>query len=163
MGTIYSNPDGLRIHFGTRVADEESGFGETGAVGSFKEVAFTLLGSDFSSGVYIGNPALTLPAGAAIHGNAQIQVMEAFVLGGTTPALNIGVSGTEATNRICTITEAQAEAVGSYSIASAGTLANNTPLAADATLNVTLSGTSPTITSAGRVVVRVTYRDVNAA
>lgn len=163
MGTIYSNPDGLRIHFGTRVSDEDAGFAETGAVGSFKEVAFTLLATDFVAGVYTGNTNLTLPAGAAIHGNAQVEVVEAFVLGGTTPAFNIGVTSSEATNRICTISEAQAEAVGSYSIASAGTLAANTPLAAAATINVTLSGTSPTITTAGKLVLRVTYRDVNAA
>ncbi len=163
MGTIYSNPDGLRVHFGTRAADEEAGFAETGAVGSFKEVAFTLLATDFVAGVYTGNTNLTLPAGAAVHGNAQVEVVEAFVLGGTTPAFNIGVTSSEATNRFCTISEAQAEAVGSYSIASAGTLANNTPLAAAATINVTLSGTSPTITTAGKLVLRVTYRDVNAA
>lgn len=162
MGTIYSNPDGLRTHFGTRVADEDAGFAETGTVGSFKEVAFTLLGSDFTAGLYTGNANLTLPAGAAVHGNAQVEVVEAFVLGGTTPAFNIGVTSTEATNRICTISEAQAEAVASYSIASAGTLAANTPLAAAATINVTLSGGSPTITPAGRLVVRVTYRDVGA-
>ena len=162
MGTIFSNADGLRTHYGTRVADEEAGFAETGAVGSFKEVAFTLLGSDFSGGVYTGFTNLTLPAGAAIHGNAQVEVVEAFVLGGTTPAFNIGVSTSEATNRLCTISEAQAEAVASYSIASAGTLAANTPLTAAATINVTLSGTSPTITPAGRLLVRVTYRDVGA-
>lgn len=161
MGTIYSNPDGLRVHFGTRAADEEAGFGETGSVGSFKEIAITILGSDFVSGVYNGNANLTLPAGATLHGNVQVETVEAFVLGGTTPALNIGVTGFEATNRICTISEAQAEAVGNYSIASAGTLAANTPLAAAATINVTLSGTTPTITSAGRLVVRATYRDVN--
>ena len=163
MGTIYSNSDGLRTRFGTRVADEEAGFAETGAVGSFKEVAFTLLGSDFTSaGVYAGNANLTLPIGAAIHGQTHVEVVEAFVLGGTTPAFNIGVTSTEATNRICTITEAQAEAVGNYSIASAGTLAANTPLTAAAAINVTLSGTSPTITAAGRLLIRVTYRDVGA-
>jgi hypothetical protein len=160
MGTIFNNADGLRTHYGTRVADEDAGFAETGAVGSFKEIAFTLLGTDFVSGTYAGNANLTLPIGAAIHGTAQVEVVEAFVLGGTTPAFNIGVSTSEATNRLCTISEAQAEAVASYSIASAGTLAANTPLTAAAVLNVTLSGTSPTITSAGRLVVRVTYRDV---
>jgi len=162
MGTIYSNPDGLRIHYGTRAADEEAGFGETGAVGSFKEIAFTVLGSEFASGVYGGNLNLTLPIGATLHGNCQVEVVEAFVLGGTTPVINVGVTGTEGTNRIVQVSEAQAEAVGNYSIASAGTLAANTPLTTAPVINVALGGTTPTITTAGRMVVRATYRDANA-
>jgi hypothetical protein len=162
MGTIFTNADSLRTHYGTRVADEDAGFAETGAVGSFKEVAFTLLGSDFVSGTYAGNANLTLPIGAAIHGNAQVEVVEAFVLGGTTPVINIGVTSSEGTNRFCQLSEAQAEAVASYSIASAGTLAANTPLTAAATINAALGGTSPTVTAAGRLVLRITYRDVGA-
>lgn len=162
MGTIWTNTDGLRVQFGTRVADEDAGFAETGAVGSFKEVAFTLLGSEFTAGVYTGNVNLTLPAGTTVVGNALVEVAEVFALGGTSPVINIGVTGSEGTNRLCQISEAQAEALGNYSIASAGTLAANTPLAAAQTINVTLAGTSPTITSAGRLVVRVQYRDVGA-
>lgn len=160
MGTIYSNQDGLRIHFGSRLADENAGFGTMGDVGSLKEIAFTLLGADFVGGVYTGNTNLTLPAGYIAHGQTLVEVIEAFVLGGTTPVINIGVTGTEGTNRVCQISEAQAEAVGSYSIASAGTLAVNTPLAAAATINVTLAGTTPTVTAAGRLVVRFAYHEV---
>ena len=100
----------------------------------------------------------TLPAGAVVVGNAVVEVSEAFALGGTTPVINIGVSGSEGTNRIAQVSEAQAEAVGTYSIASAGTLAVNTPLAAQATIKVALGGTSPTITSAGRMKVVIPYR-----
>lgn len=160
MGTIWSNADSLRVHLGTRLADEEAGFAETGAVGSFKEVAFTLLGAEFASNVYTGNLNLTLPAGAAIHGNCQVEITEAFTLGGTSPVINIGVVSTEGTNRIVQVSTVT---VGSQSIASAGTLAANTPLTAAANIGVALGGTSPTITAAGRMVVRVTYRDVNAA
>lgn len=160
MGTIYSNPDGLRVHFGTRAADEEAGFGETGAVGSFKEVAFTILGSEFVSNVYTGNLNLTLPVGAAIYGNTQVEIVEAFTLGGTSPAINVGVVGTESTNRLVQVSTVT---VGNQSIASAGTLAANQPFSTAVNIGVALSGTSPTITSAGRMVVRVTYRDVNAA
>jgi hypothetical protein len=91
-----------------------------------------------------------------MHGNAVVEVQEAFNLGGTTPVINIGVSGSEGTNRVAQISKAQAEAVGTYSIAPAGTLAVNTPLAAPATIGVALGGTSPTSTSAGRV--KVSFR-----
>lgn len=100
----------------------------------------------------------TLPAGAAIVGNAMVEIAEAFALGGTTPVINVGVSTTEGTNRLAQISEAQAEAAGTYSIASAGTLAVNTPLAAAATIKIALGGTSPTITSAGRGKLVIPYR-----
>lgn len=100
----------------------------------------------------------TLPAGAVITENAIVEVAEAFNLGGTTPVINIGVSGTEGTNRLAQVSEAQAEAVGTYSIAPAGTLAKDTPLAAAATIKVALGGTSPTITSAGKMKVTIRYR-----
>lgn len=100
----------------------------------------------------------TLPAGANISENALVEVTEAFVLGGTTPVINIGVSGSEGTNRIAQVSQAQAQAVGVYSIASAGTLAKDTPLAAAATIKVALGGTSPTITTAGKMKITVRYR-----
>lgn len=99
-----------------------------------------------------------LPAGAVIVGNALVEVEEAFALGGTTPVINIGVQGSEGTNRLAQVSEAQAEAVGTYSIAPAGTLAVNTPVAADTQIRVALGGTSPTITSAGKMKVTITYR-----
>jgi hypothetical protein len=99
----------------------------------------------------------TLPAGAVITENAVVEVVEAFALGGTTPVINVGVSTTEGTNRIAQVSEAQAEAVGVYSIASAGTLAKDTPLAAAATIKVALGGTSPTI-SGGKLKLTIRYR-----
>ena len=102
----------------------------------------------------------TLPAGAVIVGNAVVEVEEAFVLGGTTPVINVGVSGSEGTNRLAQLSEAQAEAVGTVSVASAGTLAVNTPLAAAATIKVALGGTTPTITAAGKAKLVITYRVV---
>ena len=100
----------------------------------------------------------TLPAGAVITVNALVEVTELFALGGTTPFINIGVSTTEGTNRIAQVSEAQAEALDTYSIAPAGTLAKDTPLAAAVTLKVALGGTSPTITSAGKMKVVIRYR-----
>jgi hypothetical protein len=163
MGTIWSNSDGLRVHLGTRASDEEAGGGETGAVGSYKEVAIVVQGSDFVSNAYVGNANLTLPKGAIVHSAALVEVESAFVLGGTTPTILIGVSGSIATNYLASVSSAQAGAAGAYSIASAGSLATTTPLAADAAITVALGGTSPTVTSAGRLTLRVTYRDVGIA
>lgn len=98
-----------------------------------------------------------LPAGSVLVTQCLVEVTEAFALGGTTPTINIGVSGSHGTNYIGEISEAQAEAVGTYSVASAGTLAINTPIAAAATLIVGLDGTSPTI-SGGKAKVSVRYR-----
>jgi hypothetical protein len=100
----------------------------------------------------------SMPAGAMVTGHALLEVTEAFALGGTTPVINIGVSGTEGTNRLAQISEAQAEAVGTYAIASAGTLAEDAVLAAAATIKIALGGTSPTITAAGKAKLVIPYR-----
>lgn len=111
----------------------------------------------FDAGSYLQVEG-TLPAGAVISENSLVEVTEAFALGGTTPVINIGVSGSEGTNRLAQVSEAQAEAVGTYSIATAGTLAKDTPLAAAATIKVALGGTTPTITAAGKMKLVVRYR-----
>jgi len=116
-------------------------------------------------GTMVGNEAYallapTLPAGAVIE-DVYAKVTEAFVLGGTTPAIEVGTETSEATNGF-TITEAQAEAVGTYDLTGAlsGTWA--APLAAATTVGLDLSGTSPTVTSAGKMDVVIRYAVVPA-
>lgn len=111
-------------------------------------------------GDMVGNAAYALlapklPAGATVL-EAYAEVTEAFVLGGTTPTINVGTEGSEGTNGV-EISEAQAEAVGTYDITStvAGTWAN--PLAAETTVGLAMDGTSPTVTSAGKMRVVVRY------
>lgn len=104
--------------------------------------------------------SFVLPAGTTVAGNAMVEVTEAFALGGTTPTINVGVSGSHGTNYLAEISEAQAEAVGTYSVASAGTLAVNTPVAAATTIVVGLDGTTPTITSAGKCKVVIPIRNI---
>lgn len=118
-----------------------------------------LAGSDFTSGVYTGT-TVAIKAGLTVR-TVTAETFEVFALGGTTPVINIGVSGAEGTNRVAQISEAQAEAVGTYAITPAGTLAANTPLAANSTLNVALGGTSPTVTSAGKLRLTVYYTDLS--
>lgn len=100
----------------------------------------------------------SLPAGAVVVGNAVVEITEVFALGGTAPVINIGVQGSEGTNRLAQLSEAQAEAVGTYSVASAGTLAVNTPLAAAVVLKIALGGTTPTITAAGKGKLIIPYQ-----
>lgn len=143
--------NGVYNYYGPRHRHE----GVQGKMGTVNEkhTATVLLAGDTYSTV-----SFTLPAGAVMVGNAIVEVEEAFALGGTTPVINIGVSGSEGTNRIAQVSEAQAEAVGTYSIAPAGTLAVNTPLASAVTVVVALGGTSPTITAAGKMKVVFTYQ-----
>lgn len=126
--------------------------GAMSTIGAERELVVT-----FSGDTYLTVTG-ALPAGAMVTGNSMVEIAEVFVLGGTTPLLNVGVQGSEATNRLAQISEAQAEAVGTYSIASAGTLAVNVPLAAAVVIKVTLTGTTPTITSAGRAKLITPYR-----
>ena len=93
-----------------------------------------------------------IPAGSTPV-EVYVEVKSAFTLTGTTPALEVGTDGSEATNGF-SISEAQLEAVGTYTITSFnGTWAAR--LAADTSVAAALSGTSPTITGGeGRIVVR---------
>ena len=162
MGSIWVNPDGLRVQFGTRKTGDEANFGEALNPSTItKTLSIYIQGSDFTSNVYTG-PRFTLPTGAIVR-NVSAEVKTVFALGGTTPTINVGVLTTEATNRMAQLTQAQAQATGVYSLtaSAAGTLAAGTPLATQSTINIALGGTSPTVTSAGYAVVYVTYEDPN--
>ena len=115
-------------------------------VGATKEATVTVTGSDYASA------AFTLPKGAIID-NVFVEVVEAFALGGTNPTI---ILGDDATDFIAVVTEAQAEALGTYAEAAGGTYA--APLAANTDVTCSLGGTSPTITNAGKLHIHFTYR-----
>lgn len=144
--------NGVKNYFGPKGRHEASQ-GVLNTDGMVKEGVVVFTGENY------GKVAFSLPAGAAIVGKPLVEITEAFALGGTTPTINIGVSGSHGTNYLAEISEAQAEAVGTYaSAAPAGTLAVDAPLAAAANIVVALDGTSPTITSAGQCKVVFQYR-----
>jgi hypothetical protein len=143
--------NGVTNYYGPRTSFEGAA-GTDGRVGNERVYTMFIGGQDLTAAT------LTLPAGFTSTGNTTVEVQQAFNLGGTTPVINIGVSGSEGTNRVAQISEAQAEAVGTYSIAPAGTLAINTPLAAAATIAVALGGTTPTNAGVGRM--KVTFRGI---
>lgn len=143
--------NGVTNYYGPR-HKHEGVAGQLPSAGMEKEMVIHLSGDTYLT------VEGTLPAGAVVSGPAIVEVTEVFALGGTSPVINVGVSGSEGTNRVAQVSEAQAEAVGTYAIATAGTLAVDTPLAAAATIKVALGGTSPTITGSGRMKVVVPYR-----
>lgn len=138
--------------FGPRTSDRAQGKVKT--EGSVNEVSIEITGTDVGNAAY---PLLApeLPAGAVVE-KVFLKTKEAFVLGGTTPAIEVGTEGSEATNGF-TITEAQAETVGTYDVTAAlsGTWA--APLAAKAVVGLALSGTTPTVTAAGKLEVVIRY------
>ena len=147
LGTPHNN-------YGTR-----DGFGADGKYltdGIATELAIEFTGADINNGVaqLIKN---VIPKNALIT-RVIARVKQAFVLGGTTPTILIGTNGSEATNGV-SISSAQAGA-----LAMVGPLTQNgtwsTELAADTIVNVTLGGTSPTVTSAGRLEAIITYVEV---
>lgn len=142
---------GVKQHYGARKL-REGLIGGIETRGSQKELTVELSGyainnnADFITGL--------LPVGAKVE-EVIVRVTEAFVLTGTTPTILIGTDGTEVTNGFV-ISEAQAEAVGTYKITSfAGTWANG--LAANTTVGVALGGTTPVVTDAGAMRVTVRY------
>lgn len=145
--------NGVRVSYGPRDAYE----GQAGTEATRDDRRYFVI--DFSGKDY-ATASGTLPAGATIRGPALVEVREAFALGGTTPTINVGVSGSHGTNYLGELSEAQAEALGTYSVASAGTLAVNTPLAAAVTIVVALDGTTPTITGAGRARLIIPYETI---
>lgn len=155
----FENTAGLGVqnHYGPR--GKQDGIvagGKLPVHGSVDEIVVYINGSDFGTGTDFLTRA-TLPAGALVL-DVMAEVTEAFVLGGTTPTINVGTDGSEGTNYGLELSEAQAEAVGTYSDTAAGTWA--AVLAADTPISVALDGTSPTVTSAGAAKVVIRYSKI---
>lgn len=153
-GNVTQN---VHNHFGPRDSGKTQGVNRT--AGAVRELIIDFDGEMVGAA---GFPLIApkLPAKAIIE-DVYLEIFEAFVLGGTTPAIEFGTEGTEATNGV-TITKAQAEAVAAYDLTSAlsGTWA--APLAAETTVGIALSGTTPTVTDAGRGKLVIRYVVVGA-
>lgn len=130
--------------------------------GLTEQLIINLDGTMFNDSIDAGLVDYIIPAGAIIKA-AYIDVEEAFAISGTdTLAVEVGTSGTEATNGF-TITEAQIEATNSVNLTSAlsGTWDAEAPLAADTTVAIVLSGTNPVITDAGKARITIVYDRAN--
>jgi hypothetical protein len=153
----YENSAGLGVnnYFGAR----ETG----GAVGvetsdnSIHRLSINITGA-MLNGTFI--PPVVVPKGARFTG-AVLRVDEAFDLGGTTPTVRFGASGSVSTNGIV-LTEAEMEAVGTKVPAStgAGTWAQNSATGTTAAARVAfdMGGTTPTAQSGlGKATLILTY------
>jgi len=143
-------------HYGQREVKGSTGVMNTS--GAMNELVIDLDASMVTATAF---PLLApkLPAGAIIE-DVYMEVTEAFVVSGTTPAIEIGTETSEATNGF-TITEAQAEALGTYDLTSAlsGTWAAG--LAAETTLGIAMSGSGgPAVTSVGKARLVIRYARV---
>lgn len=151
-GATTADSYGVHNHYGAREVGK--GQGTTSTEGFINELTLDI------DGELVGNedfPLLApqLPAGAKIDA-VFLEVSEVFVLGGTTPVLEVGTAGTEATNGV-TITEAELEAVGVYDVTSALSGTWLAGLAAVTNLGLALGGTTPTVTDAGKARIVIRY------
>lgn len=130
--------------------------------GMEEELVIDFDGGSFNDGL-VGVRPFVLPAGAVIR-DVYIDVEEAFVASGTTPALRVGTAGSEATNGF-TVSEAQLESTASYNLTStlAGTWDAEAPLAANTTIGFVLSGTTPALTRAGKARITIQFYRINRA
>lgn len=149
--STWTNADGLVVGYGPNYPDYSS-VGVIETDGLDREIRFVVDGEKFSGGTYQFDLSAVVPKGAVplyCHG----AVTEVFVLGGTTPTINIGDAGSG--TRYASFSEANMEALGTYtgSVTAA-------PLTADQTIVVALGGTAPTVTSAGKLAVVIGYRQV---
>lgn len=151
--STWTNADGLIVGFGQNSIDFDS-VGAVLANSNEKELTFVLDGEKFSGGVYQFVTTEALPAGS-VPIAAFVRVSEAFVLGGTTPTIQVGTSGTGAAAVFGSLAQANAQALGTYALT-----VTTTPLTSvtAGSLRVSLGGTTPTVTTAGRATVTVTYR-----
>ena len=152
-GNVTTN---VHNNFAGREIGENTGVYETD--GATYEMSMTITGDQLTRDVATGDAFLVplkLPVGAVL-GEVVVQVKEAFVLGGTTPTILIGTETTEVTNGFV-VSEAQAEAIGTYVVTGTKTGTWASPIATEATVGVALGGTTPTVTTVGKMDVLVRY------
>lgn len=154
----YESNTGLGVHNHYGARNLGGATGTIGTQGAENELTVIVTGEILNSSFL---PEVVIPAGAVIT-KASAHVTEAFDLGGTTPTILVGTSGSEVTNGVV-LDETSAEATGYYDLTStlAGTWDAEAALAANTTVGLALGGTSPTADeSAGRAVIVVNYVNV---
>lgn len=142
-------------HYGPRDTGKTTGL--TNSDGFMREISIDLDPEVLVAGEFPLTVVPVLPAGSRIE-DVYLEVEEAFVLGGTTPAVEIGTEGSEATDGV-TLAEASLEAVGTYDVTGdlSGTWAAAGGFTANTSVGVAFSGTTPTVTDVGKARVVVRY------
>ena len=147
---------GVRSRFGP-VAIPDGSAGVYRTSGARNELVLEFTGDDINNDDF---QKPIIPAGSLVTA-AHAEILEAFVLGGTGPTIDIGTDGSEGTNGVNIVDTNEADTVGTYDILDTpdGTWAAS--LAADTTVSVALGGTTPTVTAAGRAKVVIEYINVS--
>lgn len=157
-GTLVGSGGNVTTNVHTQFGNRDTG-GTTGVlprVGNKESLVISFKGKMFND---IENTLVDyiIPAGAVVKG-VYMDVKTAFTVTGTSPALEVGTNGSEATNGF-SVSEAQLEGTASVNLTSAlsGTWDAEAPLAADTTVGFALSGTSPTVDDDGEVIFTIDY------
>lgn len=142
----FANQAGLGVsnHYGARSTGGSVGVEDVDGASFVLSVNLT---GDMLNGTYV--PPVVVPKGALFR-RAVLRVDEAFVIGGTSPTVRIGASGSVSTNGIV-LTEAELENVGTKVPASTGAgtwaVGSSTGTTAAARVAFDMGGTSPTATA----------------
>lgn len=154
----YENSAGIGVfnQYGAR----ESG----GSVGversddSIHQLSINLTGSMLNPAT-IFVPPVVVPKGALFR-RALLRVDEVFVVTGTTPTIEVGSSGSTATNGFV-ITEAELETVGTKALTSAGVgtwaFASTTGLTAAAEVAIAKEGDTAVAAGSGKATLTLEY------
>lgn len=155
----YSNTAGLNVNnfYGARSTGYVVGMED--GLNSHKRLTIEFTGESLNSSFL---PPLKVPKGSLIE-RITLRVDEAFTVGGTSPVVNFGSSGSVATNGV-TVTGAELGTVGTKVPASTGngtwSTSSTTGLTAGALVAFALGGTSPTVTSGvGKATLIVQFID----
>lgn len=155
-GATTADSYGVHNHYGPREVSKSQGVMKT--EGAMNELVIDLDGEMLNAAGF-ALLAPVIPAGSRIE-DVFVEVTEVFALSADSGnvTIEIGTETSEATNGV-SITEAQAEALGTYDATSglAGTWAGSVGLAADTTLGIALSGDVPVATNAGKARVVIRY------
>lgn len=155
----FEDSSGLNVNafYGPRTTLEGLG-GHVKTEGALKQMVIEFSGTNINDAGGRMDSIVTLPANALVV-RAFLDVETAAALGGTTPTILIGTNGSEVTNGFV-VTEAQGEAAGTYDLTATLTGTWAAGLQTDTAVSVTLGGSSPTITDAGRFNVIIEYVNI---
>ena len=94
----FENSAGIGVYSSYGPRETQQGVvsgGDLPGNGAIKEAVIFIRGDDFTAGSF--DTQLSIPDGAKFL-EAYVEVTEAFALGGTTPTMNIGTSGSAGTD-----------------------------------------------------------------
>ena len=156
----YENTAGIGVNNQYGVRTTGGGVGVETSDNSVSVLRVDLTGDSINDAVAGFVPPVVMPKGALIK-SIRLRVDEAFVVTGTSPTVLVGSAGSVATNGLV-LTEAELEAVGTKTPASAGagtwTTNSATGLTAGAKVAFALGGTTPAVArGSGKATLVVEY------